>query len=76
MSICKYCHKEIAWEKTASGKSVPVNADGTLHHRTCHAFHKAKALQARRDREARAAYGHARAAEAIPENPNQLHFAF
>lgn len=77
MSICKYCHKEIAWEKTASGKSVPVNADGTLHHRTCHAFHKAKALQARRDREARAAYGSAKVpAQSIQDIPGQLLFQF
>lgn len=75
MSICKYCHKEIAWEKTASGKSVPVNADGTLHHRTCHAFHKVAALQARRDREARAAYGPAAAAP-IQDIPGQLKFNF
>ncbi len=76
MSICKYCHKPVRWEKIA-GKSVPLNPDGTRHHRTCKAFHKAKALQARRDREARAAYGSAKApAQAIQDIPGQLLFQF
>ena len=74
---CQYCHKPIQWERNASGKSVPVNADGTRHHRTCKAFHKAKALKARQTRELKAAYGPGKApAEAIQDIPGQLLFQF
>lgn len=73
MKTCKYCGKWIYWERNASGKTIPVNPDGTPHHQTCKAYHKAKAEQARRDRVAKMA-------DAVTmdflENPNQLHFSF
>ena len=76
MKACKYCGKWIDWERNANGKSIPVNPDGTPHHRTCKAYHKAKALQRRRDMEARVVYGITRAVVLPDENPNQLLLPF
>ena len=73
MSTCKYCRKPIEWDRNASGKLVPVNPDGSLHHTTCRAWHKVKAQRERENREAKIAYG---LLPAIPENPNQMHFSF
>ena len=72
-ATCKYCNKPIDWEITPNGVRRPLDPDGTPHHRTCRQWHKIKAAQARRDREARAAYGPAK--PDFPENPNQLHLA-
>ena len=72
MTTCKYCGKEIEWDRNASGKTVPYNPDGTLHHRTCRKYHQ---LKARRTRELKAAYGPA-PVPAVAEDPNQLHFSF
>lgn len=72
MSKCKYCGKHIQWETGPHG-TRPVNSDGTLHHRTCKPYHRAKARQAR---ELRAAYGPKAPAEDFPVNPNQLSFPF
>lgn len=77
MKTCKYCGKWIEWRRDASGKAIPVDPDGTPHHRTCRAWHAHKAEQARRDREAKLVYGLVRAACTPPgENPDQLHFPF
>jgi len=35
MSKCAGCGAVIEWEVTASGRSTPVNADGTPHWATC-----------------------------------------
>lgn len=73
MKTCKYCGKWIDWERNASGKRIPVNPDGTPHHRTCKEYHKAKAEQARRQRAAKIADV---ATMGFLEHPNQLHFGF
>lgn len=76
MSTCKHCGQRIQWETGPNG-SRPVDPDGTPHHRTCRKFHRLKKEEARRRREIKAAYGPAvAAASEIPENPNQMHFAF
>jgi hypothetical protein len=34
-SYCKSCGVEINWMKTSSGKSTPINLDGSTHWATC-----------------------------------------
>ena len=70
MPTCRYCGRTIYWETTPRGNR-PVNPDGTLHHRTCRKFHAIKARQ----RAERASLPCA-VPDAVPENPNQMHFAF
>lgn len=74
---CKYCGAPIEWDRSASGKTIPYNPDGTRHHATCREWHRVeretRLRRARETRELRAAYG---PAVAIPENPNQMHFSF
>lgn len=74
-SPCKYCGEWVEWVETNTGKRIPLNPDGSRHHRTCRAFHRAKAETARQDRAARVAYGVVRETLAS-ENPNQLQFGF
>jgi len=74
---CKYCGAPIEWDRSASGKTIPYNPDGTRHHATCREWHRVerenRLRRARETRELRAAYG---PAVAVPENPNQMHFSF
>ena len=73
MKTCKYCGKPIEWEQGPRGLR-PVNADGSLHHRTCKPFQKTKALERRQAHEARLAYG--LAAAPVQDIPGQMLFNF